>query len=162
MRASAERVRRKGPAGKAGSPVAAAQGGDPSLGAPLRRGRAARTFWLLLGFLCVGTGFVGAFVPLLPTTIFMILGAGCFARSSPRLEAWLLDHPRFGPALVAWRAEGTIPRAGKRAACIGIAVGYGLFLIGARPGWSVALAVAAMMAACAAWIVTRPLPRNEP
>lgn len=121
-------------------------------------GRAVRTGWLLLGFLCVGLGFVGAVVPLMPTTIFLILAAGCFARSSRRLEAWLLDHRRFGPAIRAWREEGAIPRSAKRAACIGIALGYALFWFGARPGWGVGLAVAAMMAACAAWIVTRPLP----
>lgn len=130
-------------------------------GKPGITARAARLGWLLLGFLCVCIGFIGAFVPLLPTTIFMILGAGCFARSSPRLEAWLLDHPRFGPALVAWRAEGAIPRRAKRAACIGIAIGYALFWIGARPGWGLGLAVAAIMAGCAAWIVTRPPPKAE-
>lgn len=124
-------------------------------------GRAMRAGWLLLGFLCVGTGFVGAFVPLLPTTIFMILGAGCFTRSSPRLEAWLLDHPRFGAALQAWRAERAIPRTAKRAACIGIAIGYGLFCLGARPSLGTGLAVAAIMAACAAWIVTRAAPKDE-
>jgi len=123
--------------------------------------RALRAGWLLLGFLCVGIGVVGAFVPLLPTTIFMILGAGCFARSSPALEAWLLNHPRFGPALQAWRAEGAIPRAGKRAACIGITIGYALFWVGAKPGWSMALLVAAMMVACTTWIVSRPLPKDE-
>ncbi|MEE4450558.1 YbaN family protein [Novosphingobium resinovorum] len=133
---------------------------DPSAGDPIRRGRIARIGWLLLGFLCVGLGFVGAFLPVMPTTIFMILAAGCFARSSPRLEAWLFDHPRFGPALRAWRTEGAISRAGKRAACIGIAIGYGLFWLGARPALGLALAVAAMMLACAAWIVTRPSPRN--
>lgn len=119
-----------------------------------------RTLWLSLGLLCVGLGFVGAFVPLMPTTIFLILGAGCFARSSPRLEFWLLEHPRFGPALVAWRAERAIPRRAKRAACIGIATGFALFWIGARPSPGLGLAVAAMMAACAIWSVTRPAPRG--
>lgn len=123
--------------------------------------RAARTGWLLLGFLCLGLGFVGAIVPLMPTTIFLILAAGCFARSSKRLEAWLLDHPRFGPALRAWRAEGAIPRQGKRAACIGMTIGYALFWLGARPGWGLGLAVAAMMLACALWIISRPTPGNE-
>lgn len=124
-------------------------------------GAVLRGGWLLLGLLCVGLGFVGVFLPLMPTTIFMILGAGCFARSSPRLEAWLLAHPRFGPALRAWRAEGAIPRAGKRAACVGMAVGFGLFWLGARPAPLPALAVAAMMLACALWIITRPLPGND-
>src|SRR3546814_10506609 len=80
----------------------------------------------MLGFIWVGIGAVGAFVPLLPTTIFIILALGCFARSSPRLEHWLLNHERFGPALRAWRDQRAISRSAKRAACIGMTVGYGL------------------------------------
>lgn len=134
---------------------------DPADEDLLRRGRAIRAGWLMLGFLCVGLGFVGVVVPLMPTTIFMILAVGCFARSSPRLEAWLLAHPRFGPSLRAWRDEGAVSRAGKRAASVGIAIGYALFWLGARPGWGVGISVAAMMLACAVWIVSRPLPGGE-
>jgi len=130
---------------------------------PLLRPRhgAARIGWLLLGLLCVALGVIGAFVPLMPTTIFLILAAGCFARSSPRLEARLLDHPRFGPSIRAWRDQGAMPLSAKRAACIGIVVGYGLFWCAARPGAGLALAVAIGMAACAAWIVRRPLPVED-
>ncbi|WP_447725695.1 YbaN family protein [Sphingomonas koreensis] len=124
--------------------------------APVRQ--LVRASWLLLGFLCVGLGFVGVFVPLMPTTIFIILGAACFARSSPRLEGWLLGHSRFGPTLQAWREEGAIPPRAKRMACVGMAIGYTLFWIGARPGIPIALTVGAMMAGSAAWIVTRPAP----
>lgn len=135
-------------------------GPDPPVTPPAGR-TVVRAGWLLLGFLCVGLGFIGAFVPLMPTTIFMILGAACFARSSPRLETWLLRHPRFGPTLRAWRAYGAISRTAKRAACAGMSVGYGLFWLGARPRPLPALAVAAIMAACAAWILTRPTPGND-
>jgi uncharacterized membrane protein YbaN (DUF454 family) len=134
---------------------------DPADEDLLRRGRAVRAGWLMLGFLCMGLGFVGAVVPLMPTTIFMILAAGCFARSSPRLEAWLLAHPRFGPSLRAWRDEGAVSRAGKRAASVGIASGYALFWLGARPDLEVGFSVAALMLACAVWIVSRPLPGGE-
>jgi uncharacterized protein len=123
--------------------------------------RPVRIVWLLLGMACVGLGVIGAIVPLMPTTIFLILAAGCFTRSSPRLEAKLLDHPRFGPVIRSWREEGAIPRRGKQAACTGIAVGYALFWLGARPHWPTALLVAAAMTACALWIVSRPLPKAE-
>src|SRR3546814_18408060 len=87
----------------------------------------------MLGFIWVGIGAVGAFVPLLPTTIFIILALGCFARSSPRLEHWLLNHERFGPALRAWRDKRAISKSAKRAAYIGMTVGYGLFCVSVRP-----------------------------
>ena len=121
---------------------------------------AIRAGWLLLGCAFVALGFIGALLPLMPTTIFLILAAGCFARSSPRLEAWLLDHPRFGPVLRAWRQDGAIPRRGKIAACTGIALGFVLFLAAAHPvAWLIA-AVALALGGCAAWIVTRPAPGN--
>jgi hypothetical protein len=121
----------------------------------------SRWTWFVAGWLFVGLGIVGALLPLLPTTIFIILAAGCFARSSPRLETWLLRHPRFGPTLRAWRAEGAIPRRGKVAACLGMAVGYALFWSSMQPGLFVDVAVAIALAGCAAFILSRPTPADE-
>ncbi|HEX7783920.1 MAG TPA: YbaN family protein [Sphingobium sp.] len=124
----------------------------------LRRGRAARAGWLVLGVMLVAIGFVGIFVPLLPTTDFLLLALPCFARSSPRLEAWLLDHPRYGPSLRAWRTQRAVPRRAKVAACIGMGVGFGLFWFHVRPGPPLWGAVAAFMMFWAIWIVRRPEP----
>jgi hypothetical protein len=74
-----------------------------------------RSVYLVLGFIFIALGFVGAFLPVLPTTPFLILATTCFARSSPRLESWLLSHPRFGPSLRAWRERGAIPLRAKTA-----------------------------------------------
>ena len=126
---------------------------------PVKAGRlhaAVRFGWLALGFLFVALGVIGALLPLMPTTIFLILAAGCFARSSPRLEAWLLDHPRFGPTLRAWRRDRAIPRKAKWLACTGITAGYAIFLATAHPHWPLGVIVAAAMAACALFILSRP------
>ncbi|KTW09954.1 membrane protein [Sphingomonas sanguinis] len=112
--------------------------------------------WLALGVFCVGLGIVGALLPLMPTTIFLILAAGCFARSSPRLEAWLLDHPRFGPTLRAWRRDGAMSRRAKGMACSGMAIGYAIFLLTAHPNAVLAIVVAFVMIGCATYIGTRP------
>ena len=120
--------------------------------------RMVRLGYLVAGFVLLGLGLIGAFLPLMPTTIFVILAAGCFARSSERIETWLLEHKRFGPTIKAWRAEGAISRRGKVLASSGMVLGYVLFLIGARPGLPLALFVLAVFAACAWYVLSRPEP----
>ncbi|AVF05719.1 DUF454 domain-containing protein [Devosia sp. I507] len=103
-----------------------------------------------------GLGIVGAFLPLLPTTPLLILATWFFARSSPRLERWLLEHPRFGGLLRAWRDQGAIPRRAKILACCGIAVGVVFFWIGAKPGYWLWLTGAAILGGSAGFVLSRP------
>ncbi|MBL8061098.1 MAG: YbaN family protein [Chthonomonas sp.] len=70
--------------------------------------RLSRTTYLALGFLCVALGIIGYFVPVMPGTIFLILAVGAFGKSDPRLEAKLLNHPRFGPTLRDWKETKSI------------------------------------------------------
>lgn len=53
-----------------------------------------------LGWLCVVLGFLGIFLPVLPTTPFLLLAAACFVRTSPKFYQWLVEHPRMGKYLV--------------------------------------------------------------
>lgn len=115
-----------------------------------------RHIYLVLGLASAALGIAGAFLPLVPTTPLLILAAWFFARSSPRLESWLLDHPRFGPLLRAWRTNGAIPRRAKLLACCGIAVGVVFFWIGARPGYWLWLTGAAILGGSAGYIISRP------
>ncbi|MGX1097111.1 YbaN family protein [Amorphus sp. MBR-141] len=117
-----------------------------------------RLVYLILGWLFVALAFAGVVLPVLPTTPFLIVAVGCFARSSPRLEAWLLAHPRFGPVLRDWRSHGAIPLRAKLFAYSGMTAGYVFFWVMVRPGWPLAAAVAALMAGGAAYVATRPLP----
>ncbi|MCA1453619.1 YbaN family protein [Bradyrhizobium sp. BRP22] len=115
-----------------------------------------RRVYLVLGFIFIALGFVGAFLPVLPTTPFLILATTCFARSSPRLENWLLSHPRFGPALRAWREHGAIPVRAKLLSLVGIGAGFLLFWIATAPGPVLMASVGALMLAGLIYVFTRP------
>ena len=115
-----------------------------------------RIVYLCFGFLMLGLGIIGAFLPVMPTTIFIIFAAWFFARSSPKFEARLLADPRFGPLVINWRQRGAIPPRAKLYACIGMTAGYGLFWLGAKPGWLLAITVTVFMLGSAAYVLSRP------
>ncbi|CAD7041879.1 hypothetical protein REJC140_01064 [Pseudorhizobium endolithicum] len=117
-----------------------------------------RIVYLSLGWLLVTIGLVGAFMPVLPTTPFLIMAVACFARSSPRLEAWLLNHPRFGGPLRDWREKGAVPRKAKIAAVAMMTISYGIFWVATSPPALRAAIVAAIMIVPAIYVVTRPEP----
>ncbi len=75
----------------------------------LHASRAVRYVLLAAGFLAFGLGVAGIFLPVLPTTPFMLLAAACFARSSPRFHRWLLGHRTFGPIVGEWERHRAIP-----------------------------------------------------
>ena len=118
-------------------------------GGPVRR-----ALWLILGLASVALGVIGAFLPILPTVPFMILAAFAFSRSNRALEAKLLNHPRYGPALRAWRERGIISRTGKRAATAAFALSILLALIFMALPWSLVPILVAVP--CLSWIWTRP------
>lgn len=66
-----------------------------------------------LGLLSFGLGVLGAFLPVLPTTPFLLLSAALFAKSNDRLYQWLMNHKTFGPYIRAFREEKAIPLHGK-------------------------------------------------
>ena len=72
-----------------------------------------RTLLISLGLLCVGLGFVGVFVPGIPTTIFLIIALWAFTKSSEKLRHWLLNNKRFGPILNNWQEHKVVPRRAK-------------------------------------------------
>ncbi len=100
----------------------------------VRRGP-ARWLWFAAGWLAVGLGALGVIVPGLPTTVFFLVAAWCFARCSPRFEQWVLDLPKIGPMVRDSRAGLGMPRRAKVVAIAMIVLfagGSGLFLIGNR------------------------------
>jgi uncharacterized membrane protein YbaN (DUF454 family) len=99
-------------------------------------GTVQRATFALLGVACVALGIIGLFVPGLPTTEFVLAASYLFARSSPRLEAWLEANRWLGPPLRRFRENRGMPRKAKALSLLsmwaGIAISvYGLAAVGA-------------------------------
>lgn len=88
-----------------------------------RRPTWQRVLWLLAGGISLLLGIAGIFLPLLPTTPFVLLAAACFSRGSTRCEAWLLNHPRFGPMVRDWREHRAVPLRAKQLALVMMTLG---------------------------------------
>lgn len=72
-----------------------------------------RLLWLFLGFFFVALGFIGTVIPGMPSTVFFILAAYFFSRSSKRFLAWLLSLPKVGPLVRDYRSGLGMPRKAK-------------------------------------------------
>ncbi|CAM3051561.1 hypothetical protein SAMN04488021_12149 [Paracoccus aminovorans] len=116
-----------------------------------------RLLFLGLGWLSLGLGVIGAFLPVLPTVPFLLVAVWAFAQSSPRLSARILRHPTFGPPIRAWRKNGTVGRKAKIWAVAAMACGVGWALWLGLDSRIVAVQ-ALTCAAVGAWLVTRPEP----
>lgn len=77
------------------------------------RRRSVRYILLGVGWLSVTLGVIGIFLPVLPTTPFLLLAAACFARSSPRFYFWLVNHKRLGPWIRDYLQGNGIPLKAK-------------------------------------------------
>ena len=85
-----------------------------------------RSLYLTLAWVCVLLGLIGAFLPLMPTTVFLLIAAWGFSRSSERWHQWLRDHVHFGETIRAWEEHHAMPRRAKRIAFAALAASYAL------------------------------------
>lgn len=116
-----------------------------------------RWAWWLLAYASLGTGIVGIFVPGLPTTVFILISAWAASRGSERLHTWLLQHPRFGPAIVNWQAHGAVSRYAKWMATLTMTACAGIMLWCVPIAWVKWLSIGSMTVV-AIWLWSRPLP----
>ena len=114
-----------------------------------------RLAWLCLGGLCVILGAIGVVVPLLPTTIFMIIAAYAFARSSPRLHHWLITHRVFGTLITDWNEHGVISVRAKWMSSLSMILVFAVSAYLGVPRW-VLILQAIIMATVAVFLLTRP------
>jgi uncharacterized membrane protein YbaN (DUF454 family) len=118
-----------------------------------------RWVWFAAGWLAVAVGGIGIVVPGLPTTVFFIIAAWCFSKSSPRFEQWVLDLPRIGPMVRDHRAGLGMPRRAK-AWAVGTMVLFASASALALRHPALSPAILALVA-IGAWYVTYRVPTRE-
>lgn len=118
---------------------------------------AKRLALIIIGLSSLAIGAVGIFVPILPTTPFVLISAIAFANSSDRLHQWLLDHEVFGPLIINWREHGAISRPTKIVSILSMAAIAVISLLLAVPT-HVLVIQALVLGISASFILSRPLP----
>ena len=108
-----------------------------------------RAVFLAIGILALALGLLGIFLPVLPTTPFVLLAAACFARGSEPLHNWLLAHRIAGPIIVEWRERRSMPPGIKPWAFLMIVLSFGLSIALMESFWHRALlaSIAAVLVA---------------
>lgn len=121
-----------------------------------------RALLLVAGTLCVALGMLGIFLPLLPTTPFLLVAAACYARASRRFYRWLLSNRTFGPMIYEWRTHRSIPYRTKigAIALMGATLAASIVFF-VEPVWLQA-ALALMGVALAVWMYRLPSREPEP
>lgn len=118
--------------------------------------------WLALTWICILLALIGAVLPGLPTTVFVLIAAWSASRCSPKLKSWLEQHPLFGPCLRNWEQGGYIDRRTKWIASAGMLIALVMILMLISHPFVLALTLTFL--ATGAWVVwSRPEPtRSHP
>lgn len=119
--------------------------------------KALERTWRSVGALSFAVGVINAFIPLLPTTVFLLIGVWAYGKGDPAMRERLLSHPRFGHALRLWVEKRQISRKGKIGAVAGITLSaiFTAVMIGLKP---IMWAIVAGLTLLSLWLVTRTEP----
>jgi uncharacterized membrane protein YbaN (DUF454 family) len=118
--------------------------------------KTVRYSMMALGLVCTVLGIIGIILPVMPGTVFLLIAAWAFSRSSERLHLWLYYHPRFGQTIRDWHLHRVIPVRGKLLAITMMAMSFAYVAVSQSPNWLVPALVGATLLPVAIWIATRP------
>jgi len=124
-------------------------------------GPAARWLWFGMGWVFLGLGLLGAALPVLPTTPFLLLALWAFSRSSQRFHDWLYHHRVLGPPLQRWRRERVVPARVKAVAILSMLASLAWVTFGLRAPWYGVLAMVALVAFAVAFLARLPSRASE-
>jgi uncharacterized membrane protein YbaN (DUF454 family) len=115
--------------------------------------------WRALVLIFLLLALIGILLPGLPTTVFLILAAWAASKGWPKMDTWLLNHPKYGESLRLWRAEGSVPRKAKYMASAMMLLSALIILFTAVPWW-LKLLIYAILLLVLMWLWCRPEPSS--
>jgi len=125
------------------------------------REKLLKSLLLAIGWISVVLGVLGIFLPLLPTTPFLLLAAACFVRSSPKFYQWLVDHPRLGSYILHYLNGEGIPKRAKFVSIMMIAgtISFSIWLV---PILWVKVLLLVIALSVSTYILRQPTLANDP
>jgi len=117
--------------------------------------------YFILGCLSVALAIIGMLLPVMPTTVFLILALACFTRSNDKLAAWLLNHPKFGNTLVNWQTKRVVPIKAKYFASLGMFISLIIIALTSKSIWLVSFCLLLFLLVIN-YLCSKPSQVNEP
>ena len=122
--------------------------------------RFKKALYVFSGVFSLALGLLGIILPVLPTTVFILLAAFFFARSSERLHGWIINHKRFGPTILNWQKYGAVSKIA-RIRAVSTMIGILVISILLSLPLLVIIIQALAMAAVSVFLLTRPYPPDS-
>ena len=122
---------------------------------------AVKYLYFLLGLLATAMGIIGIFLPLMPTTCFLIIAVWAFSKSYPQYSQKILDHPKFGPPIQNWMDHRVINRKVKCTISVSILIGFLITFILITPTITVSFILLSVMTLLLLYINTRAEKNGE-
>ncbi|MBL4582840.1 MAG: YbaN family protein [Gammaproteobacteria bacterium] len=116
-----------------------------------------KILWLLLAYVTLAIAVIGAFLPILPTTPFLLVAVWAGSHASSKFKWWLLRHKRFGPGLRDWYRDKAIAKRAKIAAVTVIAVSWLIIILNGSPTGVIVL-TGLIFVGCISFLLSRPDP----
>ncbi|MDH5570365.1 MAG: YbaN family protein [Gammaproteobacteria bacterium] len=115
-----------------------------------------KTVYFIFGWLFLGAGVIGVFLPVLPTTPFMILALWMFSKSSVRFHNWLYSHRIFGPPLQKWFEYRVVPPVAKVASVGMMSLSYFYIVVYTNMPWWGNMMIGTVMLYTVWYILRKP------